>query len=36
MWVESMGLSDKISAEILHERTGGHPLAIELLKFTAR
>ena len=32
MWVESMGLSDKISAEILHERTGGHPLAIELLE----
>ena len=32
MWVESMGLSNKISAEILHERTGGHPLAIELLE----
>ena len=32
MWVESMGLSNKISTEILHERTGGHPLAIELLE----
>ena len=32
MWVKSIGLSDKISAEALHERTGGHPLAIELLE----
>ena len=32
IWVESMGLSNKISTEILHERTGGHPLAIELLE----
>lgn len=32
MWVESMGLSSKISTEVLHERTGGHPLAIELLE----
>ncbi len=32
MWVESIGLSDKISAEVLYERTGGHPLAIELLE----
>ena len=30
--MKSIGLSDKISAETLHERTGGHPLAIELLE----
>ena len=32
VWVKSIGLSDKISAKTLHERTGGHPLAIELLE----
>ena len=31
-WIATMNLDDWISSKILHERTGGHPLAIELLE----
>ena len=31
-WIRHIGLDEEVSPEILHEKTGGHPLAIELLE----
>ncbi len=31
-WIQHMDIVEEMSSEVLHERTGGHPLAIELLE----
>ena len=31
-WIQHMDIVEEVSSEVLHERTGGHPLAIELLE----